>query len=56
MGNLGSGIADMQSVISEANHWLSNFGFAIIFNDFPPEALGPFALNFVRRVHTAFVK
>jgi hypothetical protein len=42
--------------IPEAKDWLSNIGLSIIFNDFPPEELRPFAINFIRRVQNAFIQ
>jgi hypothetical protein len=31
--------------LPEAEHWLSNFGFAVIFHDFPPAEMRPFVIN-----------
>lgn len=50
------GASDMKAQIPESAHWLSNFGLAVIFNDFPPAELRPLAINFIRRVHCAFVE
>jgi hypothetical protein len=43
-------------MVPESEHWLSNFGLAIIFHDFPPTAMRPFVINFIRRVHAAFLE
>ena len=43
-------------MVPESEHWLSNFGLAVIFNDFPPTALRPIAINFIRRVYCAFIQ
>lgn len=50
------GIADMKAKVPESAHWLSNFGLAAIYNDFPPAEMRPFAINFIRRIHCAFVE
>lgn len=50
------GASDMKAQVPESAHWLSNFGLAVIFNDFPPAELRPFAINFIRRIHCAFVE
>jgi hypothetical protein len=50
------GASDMNASIPESAHWLSNFGLAVIFNDFPPAELRPLAINFIRRIHCAFVE
>jgi hypothetical protein len=50
------GASDMKARVPESAHWLSNFGLAVIFNDFPPADLRPLAINFIRRVHCAFVE
>jgi hypothetical protein len=50
------GIADMKAKVPESVHWLSNFGLAVIYNDFPPVEMRPFAINFIRRIHCAFVE
>lgn len=43
-------------MVPESEHWLSNFGLAVIFNDFPPAAMRPFVINFIRRVYAAFLE
>jgi hypothetical protein len=50
------GVSDMKAQVPESAHWLSNFGLAVIFNDFPPAELRPLAINFIRRIHCAFVE
>lgn len=50
------GASDMKVKVPESAHWLSNFGLAVIFNDFPPAAMRPFVINFIRRVHGAFLE
>ena len=50
------GASDMNAMVPESEHWLSNFGLAVIFNDFPPTALRPIAINFIRRVYCAFIQ
>ena len=50
------GSSDMNARVPESAHWLSNFGLAVIFNDFPPLELRPLAINFIRRVHGAFLE
>ena len=47
---------DVKSKEPESAHWLSNFGLAVIFNDFPPDAMRPFVINFIRRVYVAFIE
>jgi hypothetical protein len=49
------GASEVRSMVPESEHWLSNFGLAIIFHDFPPTAMRPFVINFIRRVHAAFL-
>ena len=46
----------MKARVPESAHWLSNFGLAVIFNDFPPSELRPLVINFIRRVHAAFLE
>ncbi|MFZ2209218.1 MAG: hypothetical protein WAV22_11175 [Porticoccaceae bacterium] len=46
----------MQAMVPESAHWLSNFGLSVIFNDFPPAEMRPFVINFIRRVHGAFLE
>jgi hypothetical protein len=41
-------------MVPEAEHWLSHFGLAVIFHDFPPTAMRPFVINFIRRIYAAF--
>jgi len=43
-------------MVPESEHWLSNFGLAVIFNDFPPAPIRPFVINFIRRIHAAFLE
>lgn len=50
------GAADLKLVVPEAAHWLTNFGLSVIFNDFPPPELRPFAINYIRRVQIAFIE
>ena len=50
------GASDMRTVVPEAEHWLSNFGLAVIFHDFPQAEMRPFIINFVRRIHAAFLE
>jgi hypothetical protein len=50
------GAADMLQQVPESKHWLSNFGLSVIFHDFPPEEMRPFAINFIRRINAAFVE
>jgi len=50
------GASDMKALVPESAHWLSNFGLAVIFNDFPPAELRPFVINFIRRIHCAYVE
>jgi len=50
------GAADMKAKVPESAHWLSNFGMAVIFNDFPPEPMRPFAINLIRRIYAAFLE
>lgn len=50
------GASDMQAMVPESAHWLSNFGLSVIFNDFPPAEMRPFVINFIRRVHGAFLE
>jgi len=50
------GASDMKAQVPESAHWLTNFGLAVIFNDFPPAELRPFVINFIRRIHCAFVE
>jgi hypothetical protein len=48
------GASDMKAMVPESEHWLSNFGLAVIFNDFPPVEMRPLVINFVRRIYCAF--
>lgn len=50
------GASNMRTTVPESEHWLSNFGLAVIFNDFPPAELRPFVINFIRRVYAAFLE
>lgn len=50
------GATDLKPIVPEAAHWLSNFGVSAIFHDFPPVEMRPFAINFIRRVQTAFIE
>jgi hypothetical protein len=50
------GAGDVKAMVPESTHWLSNFGLAVIFNDFPPTAMRPFVINFIRRVYAAFLE
>jgi hypothetical protein len=50
------GASDIRAKHVESAHWLTTFGMAVIFSDFPPDAMRPFALNFVRRMHAAFLQ
>ena len=45
----------MIAKVPESAHWLSNIGLAIIFNDFPPEEMRPFVINFIRRIYGSFI-
>jgi hypothetical protein len=49
------GASDMKAAVPESAHWLSSFGLAVIFNDFPPAAMRPFVINFIRRVCGSFL-
>lgn len=49
------GASDMKAAVPESAHWLSSFGLAVIFNDFPPVAMRPFVINFIRRVCGSFL-
>lgn len=49
-------VNDMKAKIPESAHWLSNFGLSVIFNDFPPTAMRPFVINFIRRIYAAFIE
>lgn len=40
--------------VPESEHWLSNFGLSVIFNDFPPAEMRPLIINFIRRIYCAF--
>ncbi len=48
------GLSYMKEPISGSEHWLSNVGLSVIFHDFPPEEMRPFAINFIRRISAAF--
>ncbi len=50
------GASDMCAKVPESAHWLSNFGLAVIFNDFPPAEIRPLVINFVRRIYCAFIE
>jgi hypothetical protein len=50
------GAADMQQQVPDSKHWLANFGLSVMFNDFPPEEMRPFAINLIRRITAAFVE
>lgn len=50
------GASDMQLQVPEYKHWLSNIGLSVVFHDFPPEELRPFAINFIRRINAAYVE
>jgi len=46
----------MKLIVPESEHWLSNFGLTVIFHDFPPTEIRPFAINFIRRIYSAFIE
>lgn len=48
------GLSNMKERFPECAHWLSNIGLSVIFHDFPPEEMRPFAINFIRRISAAF--
>ena len=48
------GASNMKVIFPESEHWLSNFGLAVIFNDFPPAEIRPLVINFIRRIYCAF--
>lgn len=48
--------SDMQLQEPEYEHWLANIGLSVIFHDFPPEEMRPFAINFIRRINAAYVE
>lgn len=50
------GASDMQLQEPEYEHWLANIGLSVIFHDFPPEEMRPFAINFIRRINAAYVE
>jgi len=50
------GASDLRTMMPETEHWLSEFGLAVIFHDFPPTALRPFVINFIRRIYAAFLE
>jgi hypothetical protein len=50
------GASELQLQVPEYKHWLSNIGLAVIFHDFPPEEMRPFAINFIRRITAAYVE
>lgn len=50
------GASEMKALVPDSAHWLSHVGLAIIFNDFPPAAMRPFVINFIRRVYAAFLE
>ncbi len=50
------GASDMKAMVPESAQWLSNFGLSVIFNDFPPAAMRPLVINFIRRVYAAFLE
>ena len=50
------GASDMRAAVPESAHWLSNFGLTVIFHDFPPATMRPFVINFIRRIHAAFLE
>ena len=50
------GSSDMNARVPESTHWLTQFGLAAIFHDFPPIELRPRGINFIRRVHGAFLQ
>lgn len=48
------GLSNMKERSPESEHWLSTIGLSIVFHDFPPEEIRPFAINFIRRISAAF--
>lgn len=48
------GLSSMKERSPESEHWLSTIGLSVIFHDFPPEEIRPFAINFIRRISAAF--
>jgi hypothetical protein len=46
----------MGAAVPESGHWMSNFGLAVIFLDFPPAEMRPFVINFIRRIQAAFLE
>lgn len=50
------GASELGEKVPDLEHWLSTLGLAIVFNDFPPEQMRPFALNFIRRIQAAFIE
>lgn len=50
------GASEVTAMVPESAHWLSNFGLEVIFHDFPPADMRPFVINFIRRIHAAFLE
>jgi hypothetical protein len=50
------GASDVQLQVPEYEHWLAIAGLSMIFNDFPPEEIRPFAINFIRRIDAAYAE
>lgn len=50
------GASDMNLAEPGWRNWLTNVGLSAIFTDFPPEVMRPFAINFIRRITTAFLE
>jgi hypothetical protein len=50
------GASDMKVKVPEYSKWLTTFGLVVIYNDFPPVTLRPFAINFIRRIYSAFLE
>jgi hypothetical protein len=47
---------NMREQEPESAHWLSNFGLSVIFNNFPPEPMRPYVINFIRRIYTSYIE
>ncbi len=50
------GASDIQLQEPEYEHWLANIGLSVIFHNFPPEEMCPFAINFIRGINAAYVE
>ncbi len=48
--------ADMIAKAPDCTDWLSGSGLSCIFKDYPPESARPFVVNFIRRIHVAFLE